>query len=88
VRELRQVFPTPAAAEEAARAEWGRRARGEATASFTLPGDPAVVAEAPLKASGFRAGVDGEWIVARVEHALDASGGYAMTIEVESKPAA
>lgn len=88
VRELRQVFPTQAAAEEAARAEWGRRARGEATASFTLPGDPAAVAEAPLKASGFRLGVDGEWIVSRVEHGFEPSSGYAMTIECESKPAA
>lgn len=88
VRELRQVFPTQAAAEEAARAEWGRRARGEATASFTLPGDPAAVAEAPLKASGFRPGVDGEWIISRVEHSLEPGSGYSMTIEVESKAAA
>ena len=87
VRELRQVFPTQAAAEEAARAEWGRRARGEATASFTLSGDPSVMAEAPLRAEGFRPGVDGEWIVSRVEHSLDAGGGYAMTIECETKPA-
>lgn len=86
VRELRQIYPTQTAAEEAARAEYNRRARGESRLSLTLPGDPKVVAEAPLKTEGFRPGVDGEWIITRVEHSIDAGGGYAMTIEAETKP--
>lgn len=88
IRELRQIFPTQSAAEEAARSEWNRRARGEKQLSLTLPGDPSVVAEAPLIASGFRDGVDGDWIISRVEHSLHSGTGYQMTIEAGTKPKA
>ena len=87
VRELRQIYPSQSAAEEAARSEYNRRARGEKRLSLTLPGNPAVLAEAPLTTVGFREGVDGSWTITRVEHSLDPAGGYAMTIEAETKPA-
>lgn len=87
VRQLRQIYPSQDAAKQAAQAELNRRARGERQLTLVLPGDPAIVAEAPLTTTGFRSGVDGDWIITRVEHALDASGGYQVTIDAEAKPA-
>jgi len=82
VRRLRETWPTKAAAEAAARAEYRRAQREGTQLSLTLPGDPDLVAEARLVVSGVRAGVDGEWLVTRVEHRLD-QGGYRCSVRAE-----
>lgn len=82
VRQLRHYYPNEAAARAAAQAELDKRTRGENTLSLTLPGNPAICAEATLVLEGFREGVSGEWIITRVEHKLDSSG-YQCTLDAE-----
>ena len=50
------------------------------------PGVPTVSAETPLTLSGFRNGVDGLWIAARVSHDIDNSG-YSTSVEAETPTA-
>lgn len=87
VTELKRFFPTEAQALAAARAEYDRRARKAGTLSLTLPGRADVMAEGPLVLAGFRPGVDGDWVVTRAEHSIDA-GGYQTSIEAERPGAA
>ncbi|MDO5101477.1 MAG: contractile injection system protein, VgrG/Pvc8 family [Lautropia sp.] len=79
---LKRYFPTAEMAMAAARAEYERRARRRATLSLTLPGRTDVVAEGRVVLAGIREGVDGQWIVSRAEHSLDASG-LSTSIEAE-----
>ena len=83
VRRIRTAFASEAEARAAAQAEFDRRQRGKATLSVDMVGDPAAVAEAPLTASGFGVGVDGQWIITRAEHRLD-GGGYSCRIDAEA----
>lgn len=83
VRRLKQYYPTEAMALAAARAELERRSRGEQTLALSVVGSPAIAAEAQLTVAGFRPGVDGDWLISRVVHRLDAPGGYKCDIEAE-----
>lgn len=83
VRRLKQYYPTQDMALAAARAELSRRERGEQTVALTVTGSPLIAAECPLTLAGFRPGVDGEWLISRVTHRLDASGGYVCDLEGE-----
>lgn len=87
VRRLRHWYQTEDAARAAAQAELDRRTRGERTLSITMPGDPDVQAEATLNTSGFREGVDGEWLLKRAVHSLGKSMGYQCEIEAEQDKA-
>lgn len=82
VKILRHAYPDQASAENAARAEQRKRARSERTMTYTLPGRPEIAAEALVTLSGFRPGVDGEWLVKRAEHYIGPDG-YRVTIECE-----
>lgn len=82
VRRMRQRFPTQEAAQQAADGEFRRAARSGAEVSLQLPGDPDLVAEARLVLSGFRSEVNGEWLITRVVHTLDASG-YRCSVTAE-----
>lgn len=83
VRRLKQYYPTEAMALAAARADLAKRQRGAVTLSVSCTGSPLIAAEAPLALAGFRPDVDGGWLIARVTHRLDASGGYLCDIEAE-----
>ena len=84
---LRDDHAGEAAARAAAKARLDILSRGSATLSLSLePGVPAVSAESPLTLSGFRSGVDGLWIAARVSHEIDNSG-YSTRVEAKT-PAA
>lgn len=83
VRRLRMAYKDQASALEAAKAEQRKRARGEASLTLNMPGDPNIVAEAMITLAGFRDGVDGEWLAARVEHYLGPDAGYQVSIEGE-----
>lgn len=83
VKRLKMYYPTQEMALAAARAELDRRKRHKTTISIQFPGDPNVAAEAKLVLSGFRQGVDGEWLITRVEHSLG-SGGYVCSVEAET----
>jgi uncharacterized protein len=84
VTRIKRYFPTKEMAVAAAKAEAAKRDRKKSTLTITIPGRPDVAAESPLTLEGFRDGVDGEWIVTRVTHRLDKSGGYVCDLEAET----
>lgn len=84
VKRIRHFFPTADAATRAAQAELDKRKRQQNRFSGSLPGRTDLVAEGKLVLTGFGTDdVDGEWIVKRVEHELDAAGGYRCQVEAE-----
>ena len=80
VRRLRETYPDEATAEDDARAEYERTRRMGGNLTMQLPGRKDLMAEGRLALTGFREGVDGEWLVATVTHAIDA-GGYRCVVE-------
>jgi phage protein D len=85
VRRLRQFYPTEEAATAAAEAEQARRKRGQVKFACVCQGNPMLGAESPLvlPSGSWREGVAGQWLVTRVEHAVDASGGYVCSLDAE-----
>lgn len=85
IKRLRQYYPTAAAAVAAAEAEYKRRQRGQVRFTCTTQGDTGLTADSRLllPSSGWREGVAGEWLINRVEHVLDASGGYVCSLDAE-----
>lgn len=85
VKRLRHYYPTEDAATSAAQAELDRRTRAQVKFNCTVQGDPLLGADARLllPAGLWREGVAGEWLVDRVEHVLDASGGYCCHLDAE-----
>ena len=78
-------IPRPRRLGQAAQAKLNALNRGQGTLSLTMkPGDPTLAAEARLTISGFRKGVDGEWVATRVIHEIGGSG-YSTQIEAETK---
>ena len=82
VRRLRNTYPDEDTADAAARAEYERTRRMGGTVSMQLPGRTDLMAEAKLRLTGFREGVDREWLITRVSHSVD-SGGYQCSLEAE-----
>ncbi|WP_334061769.1 phage late control D family protein [Limimaricola cinnabarinus] len=82
VRRLRHRYPSKAAAQAAADAEYRRVARSIRSLEVELPGDADLVAEGRVQLSGFRSYVDGVWLITRVSHRLDA-GGYRCSVVCE-----
>ncbi len=83
VRRLRHHHPDRAGAEHAARAAYGKSCELQGTLSLDLPGDSAFMAEARLNTTGFRDGLDQEWVITRATHSLDDSG-YSVRLEAHS----
>lgn len=79
---LRMAYPDRVSAENAARAEQRKRSRATRTMTYTFPGRPEVQAEATATMLGFRPGVDGDWLIKRVEHYVGPQG-YRCTIDAE-----
>ncbi|WP_319778459.1 contractile injection system protein, VgrG/Pvc8 family [Maridesulfovibrio sp.] len=73
---------TPAQARAKAQAKFNELQRGTATLSLTTGGNPTIAAECALTVSGVF-GLEGAWVVQRVEHSLDAQG-YICQIECET----
>lgn len=84
---VRKVFHSRADAQAAADAQAKRKARGEAEFEFTLAlGRPDLYPERPVTLSGFKPQADARrWIVAELTHALDARGGLATSLKLETK---
>ena len=83
VTRLKMYYPTAEMALAAARAELDRRKRHKTTISIQLPGRPDIMAEGKLYLAGFRDGIEVEWVITRVQHTIDASGGYVCQVEAE-----
>lgn len=83
VQRLRHPLPDASTAAEAARAALDHSARGERRLTASGPGRNDLVAESRLITAGFvRAAYNGEWLVTRVQHTLDA-GGYRVSVDAE-----
>lgn len=74
IKRLRHQFTSQAEARKAARAEYQMGKRAGSQLAVSLPGDPDLISEGRITLEGFRDGVNGEWLLTRVEHMLDASG--------------
>lgn len=81
VKQIRYHFPDQAAALSAAKALLAQSARAQTQISFSLPGDPAYQAEAPLTISGFHPDIPESWVISQVEHSIDKDSGYICYIE-------
>ena len=86
VLRLRQTYPDRARAQAAADSRLAALARGQSSASITMPGNPVIAAETPLVLAGFDPVLDGRWIATTVAHTLD-SGGLRTEIDAESAEA-
>lgn len=82
IRRVRLPQPNQQAAERVAKAEVARSRRAERQMSITLPGRADLMAEGRLVLSGFRPGVNGEWLITKVRHQLN-TGGYSCSVECE-----
>lgn len=74
--------PTLSEARSKAQAKFNELQRGTATLSLSTGGDPTIAAECALTISGV-SGLEGSWIVQRVEHSLDDQG-YSCHIDCET----
>ncbi len=83
VKRLRHYYPTEDAATAAANGELDKRKRKQQELSISVPGNSGLQTECTLKLTGFDAAIDGDWLVRRVEHELDKSGGYRCHVDAE-----
>lgn len=74
IHDLRYCLKDESTAKEAANAKFREIKRRSSTLSFEVPGTLEIYAERELEISGFRAEVDGIWIVSEVEYAQNGSG--------------
>lgn len=85
VRRLRHHYPDEKSAQAAAQAALDESKRNEDKLSLELQGDPTFSAESPLVLSGFREGIDGDWIIDSVTHTINKSVGFSASIEAIKK---
>ncbi|MDN4588336.1 hypothetical protein DBA29_07460 [Xenophilus aerolatus] len=85
-KELRTTYASEADALAAARAEWMRIQRGIFEFEITLAyGRQDAMPQRPARVVGFKDRIDKTpWIVTRVRHLLDASGGYLGRLTLET----
>lgn len=77
-------YQSRAAAQRAAKAKMNSLKRNKRTLSIhAMPGDPNLRAETKVNATGFRTGVDGEWIIIRARHQITDSG-YTCSLDCET----
>lgn len=81
---LRHPYKSQRDALAAAEAKLRQLKRGRTSLSLSIVGNPMICAEMPIIVSGFRDGVDGEWIVTRAEHTLD-GGGLTTRLEAQRR---
>jgi uncharacterized protein len=73
-------YPTKAQAKAAADAKLKALERQTRVLTVSMPGDPRVIAESPLRVRGFREGVNGAWVATKTVHRFSNSG-YKTSIE-------
>lgn len=79
---FREPFKTEEEAKRAAEAKLTDLARGTASATFSIEGEPSAAAEEPVTVQGVRSKVDRVWNPIRVEHKWTDSG-YGTTLDCE-----
>ncbi|KAF0863216.1 phage late control D family protein [Pseudomonas sp. LD120] len=76
----RHLYPNQSAAEQAAKARLAAFNRGSAGVRLEMPGRTDLFAERLINAQGFKAGLDGEYLVDSVEQLFNPSG-WVTTVE-------
>lgn len=71
---LKETYPNEALARQAARSNQKEAREKGGALFFTLPGDPLLRAETPIRLEDFREGIPVDWIAERVIHRVDNSG--------------
>ena len=79
---LRGLHPDAEAAKVAAKTKLESLKRGTVTGQLTLSGNPEWKVERTLSLFGFRSGVDGAWVITKVEHNLGKAG-FTSRVSVE-----
>lgn len=82
----RAMQPDQASAEAEARSQYRQQALRTSALDLTLPGDPTIAAETPLRMRGWGAHVDGAWTVRRARHVLTPGAGFSTEIEAATTP--
>ncbi|MCP5136611.1 MAG: late control protein [Gammaproteobacteria bacterium] len=86
---IRGTKADQATATQAARAKFDALERGAATISLSdCPGNPGLLAEAPLITTGARDGVNGRWVITSATHTYNKRSGYRCLVEAETSPEA
>jgi hypothetical protein len=86
-RKLRGNYASPEEAAQAAAAELRRIGRGKSAPTFNCEGNPLLASEGKLIIDdSMGSDLEGEWIITRAVHTIDASG-YKTSIECESEGA-
>ncbi len=83
VLNIPEVFPNEEVAVKTARARLNEGGFSSQTISIRVRGDARLSAERPIKLTGFRRGMDGEWIVGKAEHSYSPGDGYRTGIELK-----
>ena len=71
---LRNTYSCEEEAVNAAKAKLVQLGRGTATLSLIMIGNPLVQAEGRICLNGLRSPLNGDWVISRAEHQIDASG--------------
>jgi phage protein D len=77
---LRQRYKDRETATKAANSRLQSYRRGKSTLDINMPGRPSIMAEGKLSLSGYRDGVNGDWVIETATHTISASG-YTTTIK-------
>lgn len=83
---FREPFKNEAEAKKAAESKLSDLARGTASWTFTIEGEPAAAAEEPVEVSGVKTKVNGRWNPTKVEHRW-VDGGYETVLQCEAMDA-
>ncbi|WP_171909831.1 phage late control D family protein [Aquisalimonas asiatica] len=82
VRTLSRVFLDEATAQANARSTLHRAWRESRRLTINLPGNPSLASRQRLRLSGFRDGVNGDWLITQVSHVVNKRG-YRCRVEAE-----
>lgn len=78
---VRDPYPDAKQAADAGYAKLTQLQRGQASLSLTLIGNTQLQAEGLITVSGLRHPINGDWLVQRVHHQLDANQGFTTQVE-------
>lgn len=80
-KRLTKTYGTEDEAQAAADAEYKRSQRNEQRLELDVVGNPYLVAGGAINVSGFRSGINGQWLIDRVEHEITKRGGYSCGVQ-------
>jgi phage protein D len=86
-KKLRKTYPDEASAKRAAAAEHDRIKRAPASFDMKLAlGRADAYPDVRASVTGFKAGINGIWLISEVTHSLDTGAGLSTTLKMETVP--